>query len=476
MKNKKPLLTGSTHILPYENLDPKEFERLCLWLVTREGYKDAENLGAAGSEKGRDIVARKEGNLVAFQCKRVRTFGPQDALQETTKVLDLPDNDRPKELIFLVTSDVSVTTRDSARNACGEKMICNFWASTELDAKVKRYPEIVKEFFQISLESMLVDAGLLSLIQVLGKPEVKVAATKFKTDFDSTSNHIRIIHTYKRVHDLFQELENASNLIAREKNRLPEDETAWISIGKNEPVIKDAIEDIIKVVHQTDYLYEKAIWIEKIEIANNGLTTAIQKFDFIELDKASRILHSVISTQPSHINTKLVLTAELLRLDRIAGAIMSIYQEISDLNLDHKTVEDIGLSVDALNNLDGRLKTHVIHHNIMQEFDDELRLMEVETTRTERILSDSSIQSLKIINKRLNENFQTDWVLKLNSSYSRIMETYESNSVLKTITYFIRYRSQMSRCFKGIDDELLNLTEELKIIGERMNLLLEYLQ
>ena len=37
---------------------PRDFERLCLWLVERGGYERAAHLGAAGSEQGRDIVAR----------------------------------------------------------------------------------------------------------------------------------------------------------------------------------------------------------------------------------------------------------------------------------------------------------------------------------------------------------------------------------------------------------------------------------
>jgi len=43
---------------------PHDFERLCLWLVEREGYQRAGYLGAAGS----DIVAWREGARLSFQC------------------------------------------------------------------------------------------------------------------------------------------------------------------------------------------------------------------------------------------------------------------------------------------------------------------------------------------------------------------------------------------------------------------------
>ena len=65
MTHSQPPITGTTHTLPFDRLSPRDFERLCLWLVEREepalslskGYERAEHLGAAGSEQGRDIVA-----------------------------------------------------------------------------------------------------------------------------------------------------------------------------------------------------------------------------------------------------------------------------------------------------------------------------------------------------------------------------------------------------------------------------------
>jgi hypothetical protein len=65
----KPPVTGGSHTLPFEKLAPGDFERLCLWLVEREGYSRIEHLGEAGSEGGRDVVAWKEGKGVP-PCRR----------------------------------------------------------------------------------------------------------------------------------------------------------------------------------------------------------------------------------------------------------------------------------------------------------------------------------------------------------------------------------------------------------------------
>lgn len=143
----KPQPTATAHVLPYEQLSPRDFERLCLGLVTREGYDNAEHLGASGGEQGRDIQAERAGERVIFQCKRVKSFGPPDARKEVDKILGLPPEKRPVELIFLVTCNVSVQTRDAARERSGEAFPCTFWAYTELDEKVRRYPELVQQFF-----------------------------------------------------------------------------------------------------------------------------------------------------------------------------------------------------------------------------------------------------------------------------------------------------------------------------------------
>jgi hypothetical protein len=43
----QPPITRTTHTLPFDKLSPRGFERLCLWLVEREGCQRAEHLGAA---------------------------------------------------------------------------------------------------------------------------------------------------------------------------------------------------------------------------------------------------------------------------------------------------------------------------------------------------------------------------------------------------------------------------------------------
>jgi hypothetical protein len=146
--DRRPALTATAHSLPFDRLSPRDFERLCLWLVEAEGYTEAEHLGAAGSEQGRDLLAWRDGAQWAFQCKRVQNFYPKQALAEVEKVLTLPTERRPVGLVFLVTCDVADNARQQARDRCAKAgLACHFWTGTELDHRVKQHPKIVAEFF-----------------------------------------------------------------------------------------------------------------------------------------------------------------------------------------------------------------------------------------------------------------------------------------------------------------------------------------
>lgn len=145
----RPVRTGTSHRLPFQELSPLQFEDLCLWLVRREGYERVEHLGEAGGEEGRDVVAWKDGRRFVFQCKRVQSFTAADARKEIEKLRSLPVEEQPHELVFVVSRAVSAQMRKAVRAEWGDEATCHFWAGSELDALVKRHPEILAEFFQL---------------------------------------------------------------------------------------------------------------------------------------------------------------------------------------------------------------------------------------------------------------------------------------------------------------------------------------
>ena len=127
-----------------------------LWLVQREGYERPEHLGAAGSEQGRDILAWRDGEQWAFQCKRVQSFTAATARTEIQKLFaELPPRHIPipQHYVFITSCRISSDLRAQIRQEYGDRLELHFWAVTELDEKVNQYPEIVSQFFQLDISA-----------------------------------------------------------------------------------------------------------------------------------------------------------------------------------------------------------------------------------------------------------------------------------------------------------------------------------
>jgi hypothetical protein len=143
-------LTLTFHNLPFERLSAGDFERMCLWLVSREGFTRAEHLGASGSDAGRDVVAWKGDDRFVFQCKNVRSLGPAAIAREVAKLQALPADERATDIVFVLPCNVSARTRRVARARWGDDSRCHFWVGTVLDEMVKRHPDLLFEFFGIT--------------------------------------------------------------------------------------------------------------------------------------------------------------------------------------------------------------------------------------------------------------------------------------------------------------------------------------
>lgn len=95
------------------------------------------------------MVAFRDGRRWVFQCKRVGRLDLAAAREEISKLRDLPTSDQVDEVCFVVSSNVSASLQKKIRQEWSEPESCHFWAGSELDERVWRYPEVVREFFQV---------------------------------------------------------------------------------------------------------------------------------------------------------------------------------------------------------------------------------------------------------------------------------------------------------------------------------------
>ena len=167
MPDGKPLITGSIHPLPFSNLSPNDFERLCVWLIERERFDRVDHIGGSGADRGCDILAWRKDSCIAFQCKRVKRFGPSEAKKAIQCAATLIEERLASTFVFVMPCNVSLKTRETAEKHCPDGLCCHFWAGAEFEAKVHRHPDIIQEFFQVPEKPILSTDDRSSLISVL---------------------------------------------------------------------------------------------------------------------------------------------------------------------------------------------------------------------------------------------------------------------------------------------------------------------
>ena len=140
--------------LPFERLSAADFERFCCALLAAEGHREVRHWGAAGSEKGCDLVSiDPDGRRVVTQCKRVGSLGPRDAETEVRKVLDEPPSPPPDAYALIATCALSRATEERLEQTVGDAFGVELCGLTDLDRRVRRHADLVDWFFGAAIRS-----------------------------------------------------------------------------------------------------------------------------------------------------------------------------------------------------------------------------------------------------------------------------------------------------------------------------------
>jgi len=159
----RPAITGTTHVLPFSQLLPADFERLCLALIAAEGYDRPEHYGLGGADSGRDVVAYKvnggEEERWVFQAKHWGRVPASEFIRDLDKVVSAERSHTglcATGLIFLVSSKVSASVRDTVSQRARElDLRVEIWAVTELDLRVRRHYNLLTDFFWLPPERLI---------------------------------------------------------------------------------------------------------------------------------------------------------------------------------------------------------------------------------------------------------------------------------------------------------------------------------
>ena len=334
-------------------------------------------------------------------------------------------------------------------------------------------PYTVDEAAPLTINGYALDESLKALIQLMQAPEVREAVVAFQTDFQAACEQIKVLNDYKRLHDLFQGLENRYQLIEYDRRRLPADELAWESLATlHEPEIQTVLGEVLEIAGQASFGADE-VWVRQLSQVRAELPGAVDSFDLARLNLATSRLQRVLAREPSRINTLLVAAAGALRLDALVKAMSTVRDSVAQHELE--AVRQLESGVESLGNLATRLETLVSRHNVWQTMDDELRRIEAMISY-DLLELELTWPDLKIVSQGLSGASQESWAIALKEVEIKLEEALTAKDPVRIRQFFRRYRSQASRRFRQVDYELLTLCQELYKIGESLNLILKVIQ
>lgn len=317
--------------------------------------------------------------------------------------------------------------------------------------------------------------GLRILHQEAHAPEVREAIRHYQTDLKATLESIETVRHYKQLHDLFQEMEVSYNLIIHnERPRLELVGETWDSITSNKPVLDGPINDLIEKAQEHPYHARAAYWLPMVEKGKEAMDASIRKQSLKELDKALRFLYRALDRGLPRVNGHLVDAATDLPLKRLIKSVDSIVHRLEG-RWNAELIDHLQHSIQAMIELQTQMETLVNHHNDWQRLDDELRRIDVMTAQdfSELRMMWPDIQGMGM---DLYGRSAIQWAIDLRYSNDRLESVLSGQRPPNAIKQeYEAFRRQVSRRFRLVDDQLLQLCEDLRQIGEPLDLLLKSL-
>lgn len=195
---KKPEITSSRHILPFGELSPNQFQRLCYWVVDYlPDLENVEHYGMTG-DKNRDIIGYKKGNggkpaRWYFQCKKYKRISFKDFKPELDGIYRHSEEDKnfkPCRIVFMTACNVTPKCKEKVRKYAKTLSLgyIFFWTNIELDKKVKENRSILEEFFEGGLNI----SELEKKIKEKDKDEIKIQSSPFLNIKSKTIEYVSL--------------------------------------------------------------------------------------------------------------------------------------------------------------------------------------------------------------------------------------------------------------------------------------------
>lgn len=331
--------------------------------------------------------------------------------------------------------------------------------------------------------------GLGALVDLMQTPGVRTAAGGFQMVLRTACEQIKALGHYKLLHDLFQELEMAYDVLEADCKLLATDPVSWENLLINEPALNDAIQELLASVDRSPIIPTQPVWVQQlgqarealhqivVDVDNGVLAVAQLATAAVNVGRILERLNRILDREPSRINNLLVDRANALHLSELVEAMTSVRDNISSLNQNLIAVRQFDAGLQELMRQRDSLAEQVRNHGLWQEIDDELR-------RVKNNLG-IDLDELELSWPDLNQRTQA---LCADNSASWAVGIVQAGAQLESVLltavktpdrirrYFYNYRRKATQRFRQVDDDLLQLCDDLQTTGKGLDTIMQALQ
>jgi hypothetical protein len=317
-------------------------------------------------------------------------------------------------------------------------------------------------------------SGLNELAELLTRSGMRERIGK--ANFGVLGAQITELSNYKRIHDLFQQLEDAANVIGN-LGAVPTDalvvwESLQLLLDQGVQIERRLVEAAGKIA----FAGRDDLWVKKLRRGHDDIQNGIVATESANVVKGCALVASVLRTVPARINVAMVTLVRGLRLASIEEALTVGLSLLGDkpaeANPARALLEE---GRQQVSEFDAMLRSSLHRHDVFQEIDGELRRIEVSDPSD--FVHDSAWPDIDALTISLCETRPEAHCTGLLIALTELRQSLASSDFAATRRKFHAFRSAVNRAFNEEDRRLLGICTELEnTVGKPLHMLVTRLQ
>ncbi len=329
----------------------------------------------------------------------------------------------------------------------------------------------------------IVKEGLEALITLMEISDVRSAVETKQGTFERARDFIDEFYKYKRLHDLFHELQISYPLIEQDKNSLTSKEKDWSKLNIiilprrkskvlslnykketewNHPL--DILEDLLKIIKEPPLNRDPNLSINLVCYAYTELCMAVKNQDENQLENANWDINRALGEVPAKITSHLAHQASNQFLNELLEQLKKIREQLKSASCDGELVDKLRKGIMELDDINKELQNTAKDHYIWQQASSLLRQIG-ESNENPNFLNiirhTWDIQTRDY--RKLHDGIEEDWAQNLTTkAYHLDRALSDSGNNLEYVKKtFGEYRRAVEQRFDAIDKQLLKVCENL---------------